>query len=356
MIVSILGARPQFVKAAAVSRALAEAGVSEKIIHTGQHFDDNMSDVFFRELGISAPALNLGIGGGSHGQNTGRMLEALERALLEFGATQVLVYGDTDTTLAGALAAAKLHIKVAHVEAGLRSFNRKMPEEINRVVVDHLSDILFAPTPTAVSNLAREGIDECHLVGDVMYDAAIHFGLQTAMRKSPIEGLPQKFALATVHRPSNTDNPDRLRAILRGFEICPLPVVLPLHPRTRKMIDAFGLAIPANVTTSAPVGFLDMVWLERHARVILTDSGGVQKEAYFHGVPCVTLREETEWTELLEAGWNRLCPPCSAEAIATAIEAALSSNPAKVELYGVGNAAHKIATILAQWTVPALSV
>lgn len=349
MIVSVVGARPQFVKAAAVSRALAEAGIEEKMIHTGQHFDDNMSDVFFRELGISAPALNLGIGGGTHGQNTGRMLEAVERALLDFGAKQILVYGDTDTTLAGALAAAKLHIKVAHVEAGLRSFNRHMPEEINRVVVDHLSDVLFAPTATAVANLAREGIAQCHLVGDVMYDAALHFGAQAETRPAPMDALPQEFALATVHRSANTDDPARLAVILAAFGASPLPVVLPLHPRTRKLIDTFGLEMPKGVILSPPVGFLDMVWLERHARVILTDSGGVQKEAYFHGVPCVTLREETEWTELVEAGWNRLCPPASAAAIVSAINEALEATPSRVELYGDGNAAGKIAAILAQW-------
>lgn len=349
MIVSILGARPQFIKAAAVSRALAEAGIGETIIHTGQHFDDNMSDVFFRELGLSAPALNLGIGGGSHGQNTGRMLEALERALIDFGADQVLVYGDTDTTLAGALAASKLHIKVVHVEAGLRSFNRHMPEEINRVVVDHLADILFAPTPTAVANLAREGIKHCHMVGDVMYDAALHFGAKASSRAAPIEGLPQHFALATVHRAANTDDPVRLAAIFEGFGKSPLPVVLPLHPRTRKLVEGHGLVIPASVITTPPVGFLDMVWLERRARVILTDSGGVQKEAYFHGVPCVTLREETEWTELVDAGWNRLCPPTSADAIVAAIENALAAKPLRVELYGDGNAAGRIAAILARW-------
>lgn len=347
MIVSILGARPQFVKAAAVSRALAEAGIDEKIVHTGQHFDDNMSDVFFRELGISAPALNLGIGGGSHGQNTGRMLEAIERALIDFKADHALVYGDTDSTLAGALAASKLHIPVAHVEAGLRSFNRQMPEEINRVVTDHVSDVLFAPTQTAMTNLAREGLTHCHLVGDVMYDVALHYGAQAEARSTPIAGLPAEFALATVHRASNTDDPLLLAAILEGFEKSPLPVVLPLHPRTRKMIGSFGLAIPARVIVCQPVGFLDMVWLERRARVILTDSGGVQKEAYFQGVPCVTLREETEWTELVEAGWNRLCPPTSARAIVTAIEEALASSPEPVTLYGDGNAAGKIAAILA---------
>lgn len=348
MIVSVLGARPQFVKAAAVSRALAAVGLEEKIIHTGQHFDDNMSDVFFRELGISAPALNLGIGGGSHGQNTGRMLEAIEKALIDFKPKWVLVYGDTDSTLAGALAASKLHIRVAHVEAGLRSFNRQMPEEINRIVTDHLSDILFAPTQTAIDNLAREGIKHGHLVGDVMYDVALHYGAQVEARSAPMENLPTEFALATVHRASNTDDPALLGAILEGFSKSPLPVVLPLHPRTRKMISTFGLALPDRLIVSQPVGFLDMVWLERQAKVILTDSGGVQKEAYFQGVPCVTLREETEWTELVDAGWNRLCPPTSGDAIVAAIEAALTSKPPQAQLYGDGNASGKIARLLAE--------
>ncbi|MGE0023287.1 MAG: non-hydrolyzing UDP-N-acetylglucosamine 2-epimerase [Hyphomicrobium sp.] len=347
MIVSILGARPQFVKAAAVSRALVERGLEEKIVHTGQHFDDNMSDVFFRELGIPAPALNLGIGGGTHGQNTGRMLEAIEGVLVAFKADLVLVYGDTDSTLAGALAASKLHIPVAHVEAGLRSFNRRMPEEVNRVVTDHVSDLLFAPTETAMVNLAREGIKGCHLVGDVMFDVALHYATQVEARPAPIEGLPAGFALATVHRASNTDDSALLATILEAFRRSPLPIVLPLHPRTRKMIASFGLAIPTRVIVCPPVGFLDMVWLERRARVILTDSGGVQKEAYFQGVPCVTLRDETEWTELVDAGWNRLCPPASAEAIVAAIEAALASKPTPATLYGDGNAAGKIAAILA---------
>lgn len=352
MIVTVLGARPQFVKAAAVSRALAEADIREKIVHTGQHFDDNMSEVFFRELGISAPAVNLGIGGGSHGQNTGRMLEGLEKVLIDLAPSLVLVYGDTDSTLAGALTASKLHIKVAHVEAGLRSFNRRMPEEINRIVADHLSDLLFAPTPTAMANLAHEGIDGCHLVGDVMYDVALHFSSQVAGRAPPLKSLPDRFALATVHRAENTNDGGRLAAILEGFGKSPLPIVLPVHPRTRKLMEASGLAMPANVIVSPPVGYLDMVWLERHATLILTDSGGVQKEAYFHGVPCVTLRDETEWVELVETGWNRLCPPTSGEAIVASIEEALASKPSEIQLYGDGTAARKIAAIIAATSNP----
>lgn len=350
MIISILGARPQFVKAAAVSRVFAQSGISETIIHTGQHYDDNMSQLFFDELDITPPAINLGIGGGSHGRNTGRMLEALEQALVDLKPTTVLVYGDTDSTLAGALAASKLGIRVAHVEAGLRSFNRAMPEEINRVLVDHLSGLLFAPTENAMTNLGREGIAGAHLVGDVMFDAAIHFGTHAAKRGPPADGLPEVFALATVHRASNTDDRDTLAAILDGFAKCPLPIVLPLHPRTKARLESFDLAVPPTVRTLPPVGFLDMIWLERHASVILTDSGGVQKEAYFHGTPCVTLREETEWSELVDVGWNRLCSPTDGDAIRAAVVASLSSRPETVSLYGDGTAADAIAQILLDTT------
>ncbi len=348
MIISILGARPQFVKAAAVSRAFAQAGIFETIVHTGQHYDDNMSKLFFDELDIAPPAVNLGIGGGSHGQNTGRMLEALERVFVDLKPRTVLVYGDTDSTLAGALAASKLGVRVAHVEAGLRSFNRLMPEEINRVLVDHLSDLLFVPTENAVANLAREGIEGASLVGDVMFDAAIHFGARVANRKPPADNLPSEYALATVHRASNTDHRETLSVILDGFAKCPLPIILPLHPRTKARLDGFDLVVPPTVRVLPPVGFLDMIWLERHASVILTDSGGVQKEAYFHGTPCVTLREETEWSELVDAGWNRLCPPRSGDAIRAAVVESLSSKPEPASLYGDGAAARRIAQILVQ--------
>lgn len=317
-VLTIVGARPQFIKAAVVSRALrAQPGVREVLVHTGQHYDDNMSRVFFEELEIPEPDYHLGIGGGTHGQNTGRMLEALEEVLLQERPDWVLVYGDTDSTLAGALAAAKLHIPVAHVEAGLRSFNRRMPEEINRVLTDHVSDLLFAPTEVAVRNLLREGIpsDKIHLVGDVMYDAALYYG-EKAERESQVLrrlGLvPKGYVLATLHRAENTDDPERLRVVLQALAQVnkEVPVVLPVHPRTRKRAEAFGLDhLLGEVLAIEPVGYLDMVMLEKNARVIATDSGGVQKEAFFHRVPCVTLREETEWVELVELGWNRLCPP-----------------------------------------------
>jgi UDP-GlcNAc3NAcA epimerase len=311
-IVSVVGARPQFVKAAIVSRAIAASGfASEHMIHTGQHFDANMSEVFFGELGIPAPAYNLGVGGGLHGQNTGRMLEAIERVLVDEKPDWVLVYGDTDSTLAGTLAAVKLHIRVAHVEAGLRSFNRRMPEEINRVLTDHASSLLLVPTGVAVGNLAAEGIsgEKVKVVGDVMYDAALVFGREAERKEALLATLgvePGRFVLGTIHRPSNTDNRENLAGIVAALARSRLPVVWPVHPRTRQRIASFGLALPANVRAIDPVGYLDMVLLEKRAAVIVTDSGGVQKEAFFHRVPCITVRKETEWVELVELGVNEL--------------------------------------------------
>lgn len=296
-IVTVIGARPQFIKASVVSIQLLERGVQEVVIHTGQHFDPNMSDVFFTELEIPHPSVNLGIGGGSHGQNTGRMIEAVERTLLSEKPDMVMVYGDTDSTLAGALAAVKIRIPVAHVEAGLRSFNREMPEEINRVLTDHASTLLLAPTDLAVQQLAAEGIQESkiELVGDVMYDAALHFG-QKADKESVILGrlglLSKEYVLATVHREENTDDPQRLAAIVEGLAASELPVVLPLHPRTRSRLASWNLTVPSRIRVVEPVGYLDMVMLEKNALLIATDSGGLQKEAFFHRVPCVTLRNE----------------------------------------------------------------
>lgn len=311
-ILTVVGARPQFVKAAMLSRAIARSdGIDEVVVHTGQHFDPNMSDVFFSDLDMAAPRYNLGIGGGSHGQNTGRMLQAVEEVLLAETPDCVVVYGDTDSTLAGALAAAKLHIPVAHVEAGLRSFNRRMPEEINRVLTDHVANLLFAPTAIAVQNLRAEGIrgDNVLRVGDIMFDAALHFGARAEQCSGVLKtsGIKSKeYVLLTVHRPSNTDDRERLESILLRLAAAVHTVVWPLHPRTRERIAEFGLQVPQNVRVIDPVGYLDMVMLEKHAVLIATDSGGVQKEAYFHGVPCVTLRDETEWVELVEVGANRL--------------------------------------------------
>jgi len=357
---TVVGARPQFVKAAAVSRALMERGrVEEILIHTGQHYDANMSDVFFEELRIPPPKHHLGIGSGGHGMQTGRMLEAIEKVLIDSKPDWLLIYGDTNSTIAGALAAAKLHIPVAHVEAGLRSFNRRMPEEINRIASDHLSDLLLPPTQTAVDNLKREGIvgSKVRLVGDVMYDVAIASRAQASALPGGLAKWnldSKKFALATIHRAENTDDPKRLAAVVGGLlKIAEkLPVVLPVHPRTRGALAKHGVLpdpIPSGLRLIDPVGYLEMVLLEMHASVVVTDSGGVQKEAFFHGVPCVTLRDETEWVELVEAGWNRIAPPTSAAAVANAVKSALENPPDAGKaplLYGDGRAAVKIAEIL----------
>lgn len=315
-VLTVIGARPQFIKAAPVSAAIASTPRAEEVlVHTGQHYDHAMSDVFFAELGIREPNHHLGIGGGTHGQNTGRMIEALERAMIAEKPDWVLVYGDTDSTLAGAIAAAKLHIAIAHVEAGLRSYNMRMPEEVNRRLVDHCSSLLLTPTETADANLASEGIDAGRIenVGDVMYDACLLFSNSDDSEESlrRLNLFPRDYVLATVHRQENTDVKERLSAILGAFGRVEGAVVLPLHPRTRQRIADFGCSLPGNVRILEPQGYRVMNVLERNARLIATDSGGVQKEAYFHRVPCVTLRGETEWTELIELGWNRLAPPDS---------------------------------------------
>ena len=311
-IISVLGARPQFIKAAPVSRALAaQPGIREVIVHTGQHFDPEMSGDFFRELELAAPAYDLGIHDGGHGAMTGRMLQALEPILKAERPDAVLVYGDTNSTLAGALAAAKLHIPVAHVEAGLRSFNRRMPEETNRVLTDHVSTLLFCPTDAAVENLAREGIAAgVEKVGDVMYDAALHAGTRAHTESRILErlGLAEgAFAVATVHRAENTDDPETLSQVLDYLRECAgaQPVVMPLHPRTRGAIERAGLSVDGLLAVP-PCGYLDMHRLLQGATAVYTDSGGLQKEAYFHRTPCVTLRGETEWVETVENGWNRL--------------------------------------------------
>lgn len=308
-VVTIVGARPQFIKAAPVSRVLRQQH-TEILVHTGQHYDDNMSAIFFEELDIPEPDYNLGIGSGFHGAQTGAMLEKIEDVLLREKPDWVLIYGDTNSTLAGALAAAKLHIKVAHVEAGLRSFNRAMPEEINRVVADHLSDLLFCPSQTAVGNLAAEGISRgVHLVGDVMADA-LAFAVERSQGRSQILqrlGLAaKKYLLVTVHRAENTDDHDRLVNILAALNALSETVVFPVHPRTRLVIEKMDYALQDHVLLSEPVGYLDMVQLEKSARMVLTDSGGIQKEAYWLSVPCITLRDETEWMETVQAGWNVL--------------------------------------------------
>jgi UDP-GlcNAc3NAcA epimerase len=353
-IVTVLGARPQFIKASVVSHAIRQsAGLAEVLVHTGQHFDANMSDVFFDELGMAAPAYSLDIHGGGHGAMTGRMLAEVERVLVKERADAVLVYGDTNSTLAGALAAVKLHIPVAHVEAGLRSFNMAMPEEVNRILTDRISRWLFTPTASATAHLGREGAatDRVLEVGDVMYDVALHHGARVQPEGGALGRLqlaPGSYVLATVHRAENTDHPQRLAAIVDGLEAVAtkLPVVWPLHPRTRGVLASLD-RLSAGVKLIDPVGYLDMVQLEKHAALIATDSGGVQKEAFFYRVPCVTLRDETEWVELVESGWNRLASPTSAEAVSSAILSALGQRGNDVQPYGSGNAAELVVQRLA---------
>ncbi|WNF45434.1 UDP-N-acetylglucosamine 2-epimerase (non-hydrolyzing) [Pseudomonas sp. SG20056] len=352
-VLTVLGARPQFIKASVVSHAIAStSGLAEVMLHTGQHYDANMSEVFFDELGMSKPDYFLDIHGGNHGAMTGRMLEAVEQVLLQEQPDVVLVYGDTNSTLAGALAAAKLDIPVAHVEAGLRSFNMKMPEEINRILTDRISRWLFTPTHTASANLLREGHAQSSIteVGDVMYDVALHHGSRVRADTGLMAalGLTEKgYVLATIHRQENTDHPQRLAVIVEALRVTArtLPVVWPLHPRTRAKLQKAGLleALASQVTLIDPLGYLDMVQLEKFAALIATDSGGVQKEAFFYRVPCITLRNETEWVELVQAGWNRLAPPEDVGVVKSAIDAALDTLGQDVQPYGAGDAAQRVA-------------
>jgi UDP-GlcNAc3NAcA epimerase len=339
-VLAVVGARPQFIKAAAVSRAIRETdGLEEVMIHTGQHYDENMSNIFFSELDIPAPAHMLDIHGGGHGEMTGRMLSAIEPVLIAEKPDWVVVYGDTNSTLAGALAAAKLHIPIAHVEAGLRSFNRLMPEEVNRVLTDHISTLHLCPTRAAVESLDREGIrNGVHHVGDVMYDATL-FAADRAEKTSDILDTlkvdHKNYAVATVHRPENTDSPERLQAVISYLreQAESHPIVLPLHPRTRLYAERVGVALEGLMVID-PVGYIDMAKLLQGARVVFTDSGGLQKEAYFHRVPCITMRGETEWVETVTHGWNRLWNgPDFAER-------------SEIHEYGDGRAAFRIAQLL----------
>jgi UDP-GlcNAc3NAcA epimerase len=348
-IVTVVGARPQFIKSAPVSKAIAQAGYEELIVHTGQHYDHGMSKVFFEEMGIKEPFINLNVGSGTHGQQTSEMLVGIESVLLSNQPDIVFVYGDTNSTLAGALAAVKLQIKLAHVEAGLRSYNRQMPEEHNRVLTDHCSDYLFCPTQTAVDNLDREGIRSgVQLVGDTMYDAVIQFS-QRALQKSHIlEELrlnPKGYLLATIHRPYNTDNPTVLSSILSAFKQVNETIVFPVHPRTLYAIQASRIDIPSNVLAIDPVGYLDMLMLEQNANIILTDSGGIQKEAYFFKVRCLTLRPETEWIETVNSGWNNVVGT-DPDAIITALKTPTSEGLAHPDYFGNGNASEKIVSYL----------
>ncbi|RHR36267.1 UDP-N-acetylglucosamine 2-epimerase (non-hydrolyzing) [Parabacteroides sp. AF18-52] len=359
-IVTIVGARPQFVKAAMVSRAILEYNnnndtrYEELLLHTGQHYDTNMSDIFFKSMGIPQPVWQLQCGNGTHGEMTGRMLIEIEKILQDTLPDYVLVYGDTNSTLAGALAASKLHIPVVHVEAGLRSFNKQMPEEINRILTDHMATLLCCPTFAAVGHLANEGIQQgVHHVGDVMYDAALTFGKLADSTSDILDRLDltsKQFRLCTVHRAENTDIPERISGIVNAIkEISShsCPTVLPLHPRTRNCLEKLelfeSLESQEGILIIPPISFLDMVMLEKHAATILTDSGGVQKEAYFHHTPCITLRDETEWVETVEAGWNQIAGYKKEN-----ILYCLGNQPERKEIqeYGTGNASKNIIDLL----------
>ena len=348
-VVAIVGARPQFIKCAAVSRVL-RAHVDEVLIHTGQHYDWNMSEAFFQDLAIPAPAYNLGVGSGSHGEQTAKMLQGIETVLLDEKPLGVVVYGDTNSTLAGALAASKLRFRTGHVEAGLRSFNRDMPEEINRILTDHTCDVLFAPSHVAMQNLDREGLSSrAYLTGDVMYDVLLQ-SMPEAEERSQIlsrSGLESKsYYLATLHRPYTVDDPHILGEVIRAFGRLDRPVVFPVHPRTRKMIDTLGL-VERNTVLMDPLRYLDFLMLEKHARKILTDSGGIQKEAYFLGIPCITLRPETEWVETVEAGWNTLVPTRRTEEILEAVGSRAEGCPQR-NAYGDGTASSKIVSCITE--------
>ncbi len=351
-IFTIIGARPQFIKAAPVTRILRDAGVTEFLLHTGQHYDRMMSDVFFTELGIPKPDVNIDVGSGSHGFQTGHMLIRIEAALIKEEPDLVLVYGDTNSTLAGALAARKLQIPLAHVEAGLRSFNQAMPEETNRIIADHCADHLFCPTQTAVDNLKTEGITQgVHLVGDTMVDALMYYSGIASKTSSILKTLDLaggEYYLATVHRPYNTDNPENLHKIITAFQALDRKVVFPVHPRThQKLADIFGsssMQSIENLLLMGPIGYIDMLMLEKNARMILTDSGGIQKEAYILKVPCITLRPETEWVETVSSGWNTITD-MDQKRIVTATQQEPPIHAPK-ELFGNGKTAMRILQII----------
>lgn len=354
-IMTVVGARPQFVKAAVVSRAIAKANglessvvIREEIIHTGQHYDHAMSQRFFEEMDIPKPAANLQVGSGHHGEVTGAMLAGLEREMLERRPDLVLVYGDTNSTLAGALAAVKLHIPVAHVEAGLRSFNMAMPEEVNRLLTDRIATYLFCPSAVSQAHLAREGrVEGVFVVGDVMYDAARHYARHA--RRSPYE---EPFAVASLHRAENTDDPQRLRRILSALEQAPMPVCLPLHPRTRRVMQQEGIQTHGTIHLYEPFSYFEMLGHLQQCQFVVTDSGGMQKEAYYFGKKCVTVRDETEWTELVEAGVNRVVGAEEA-AILAAFEWAVEPLPVLPRLYGSGLAGEAIVEALTScWQSP----
>lgn len=342
-IVTIIGARPQFVKMALVSKALEKRRIKEVVIHTGQHYDREMSKLFFEELGIRRPDHNLGVGSGPHGAQTARMLAGIEKVLVEERPAMVLVYGDTNSTLAGALAAAKMNIRVAHIEAGLRSYDRYMPEEINRVITDRISCILFCPTKAAIKNLRKEGVSKgVHLVGDVMYDL-----LKKNIRYIKRPGYDYPYILCTIHRAENTDLRGNMKEIFKALRGTGARVILPVHPRTSGCIKKYNIEIPPNVTIISPVGYKEMLGLEKWAKAIITDSGGVQKEAFILGTPCVTIRSETEWPETVSGGMNKIVGQ-SSEKIISAVRACgrIRSIVDPEKFYGDGGAHNRIADIL----------
>lgn len=346
-ILTVIGARPQFIKAVIVSKELLHR-YEEVVLHTGQHYDENMSGIFFRELGLRDPDINLGIGGGSHSEQTAGMLIGIEKAINAVQPDMVLVYGDTNSTLAGSLAGAKSGVPVVHIEAGLRSFNRGMPEEINRVITDHISSILFCPTDQSVANLANEGItNQVHLVGDVMFDTFKWMGDFTSKDSSLFTRLsasPREYSLLTIHRAENTDTPERLYRILNAINRVEGKVIFPVHPRTANAIQQIKWTPASNVCLISPVGYMDMVQLEQKAECIITDSGGIQKEAYWAGVRCITLRKETEWVETVHTGWNVLVDD-DPEAIIYQ-HSSFHPNQSRPPVYGDGRAASKIVQTL----------
>jgi UDP-GlcNAc3NAcA epimerase len=353
-IVTIVGARPQFVKAAVVSRAISqEMNLHEILVHTGQHYDDNMSKIFFDELEIHQIDRQLNVGSGLQGKQTSDMLTSIESILIEEKPDYLLIYGDTNSTLSGALAAAKLHIPIAHIEAGLRSFNRKMPEEVNRIVADQLSDILFTPSAQAVLNLQNEGFAKERIVavGDVMYDSALFYGEKAKKHSNILSKLKKdtkQYILATIHRAENTDHPDRLIVIFNALLklTTTMPVIIPLHPRTRKVLETVYPEVLVNpgINLIEPLGFLDMIMLETHAALIVTDSGGIQKEAFFFGIPCVTLRDETEWVETIDLKWNKCVKPLNADTVHDEVLKSLGTTGiTNQQPYGDGNASKYIA-------------
>ena len=357
-LITVVGARPQFIKSAPLSKAIknthkSDRKIFEKVIHTGQHYDPNMSDLFFNELDIPIPQFNLGISKGSHASNTGRMLIEIENILIEEKPDGLIVYGDTDSTLAGALAASKINIPIFHIEAGLRSFNRKMPEEQNRKLTDHLSSYCFAPTDTAVQNLKNEGINSERIIriGDIMLDASRIYGKEKINNRlfKKYNLKYKEFCLATIHRKENSDNKSKLESILIALGKLGLQVYLPLHPRTRKKIKEYSLEyLLEKINVIDPLGYIDMLFMEKNASLVITDSGGVQKEAFFQSTPCVTIREETEWIELVETGWNRLANPGDIDDMLFnfAKQLNFNSRSLKPNFYGDGHSAEKIVEFL----------